>query len=326
MVARALSSALVLSLALLAPIDEAAAQARDKVRLIISTSESFELFAPEQALAEGYFAKENLDVSIIYGDGGAATMQTIITGSQDIVTGVGGTSVLAAYTKGAPVKVIGNGKRGPGPVVWYVRMDSPIKSLKDMEGKTMVFSRPGATTHIAAQYILKETGIKAKLVSVGGSAASRTQVMSGQIDTGWTIPPAGFDLVLRNEVRIIASADADAAGLRNVPIRVTAANAAWLEKNRDVAKRFVRAMWKGVVFNHTGGDAPIRRYAEKWKIDFEIAKKAPEFLTLESQAPHQLGDLDLLMQLALEDKMINAPLTPEQRRNLVDIVYNPLTD
>lgn len=300
--------------------------AADKVRLIISTQQSYELFAPEQALAEGYFAKEGLDVSIIYGDGGAATMQTIITGSQDVVTGVGASAVVAAFAKGAPVKIIGNGKRGPGPVVWYVPAASPIKSLKDMDGKTLAFSRPGSTTHTAAQFMLKASGVKAKLVSVGGTAASRTQVMSGQVDTGWTIPPANFDLIVKGEARVIADADKETPELNNVPIRVMAANSDWLAKNPDVARRFVKAVWKGIVFNHTQPEAAVRRYAEKWKMDYEMAKAAPQYLTIESQAPNQLGDLEMLERMAVEDKMINAPLTAEQRRQLVQIVYDPLKD
>ncbi|MGE0745110.1 MAG: ABC transporter substrate-binding protein [Rhodospirillales bacterium] len=300
--------------------------AADKVRLIISTQQSFELFAPEQALAEGYFAKEGLDVSIIYGDGGAATMQTIITGSQDVVTGVGTSAVVAAFAKGAPVRIIGNGKRGPGPVVWYVPTASPIKSLKDMDGKTLAFSRPGSTTHTAAQFMLKESGVKAKLVSVGGTAASRTQVMSGQVDTGWTIPPANFDLMVKGEARVIADADKETPELNNVPIRVMAANSDWLAKNPDVARRFVKAVWKGIVFNHTQPEPAVRRYAEKWKMDYEMAKAAPRYLSIESQAPNQLGDIEMLERMAVEDKMIAAPLTAEQRKQLIQIVYDPLKD
>jgi NitT/TauT family transport system substrate-binding protein len=175
-------------------------------------------------------------------------------------------------------------------------------------------------------YVLKDSGVNAKLVSVGGLSASRTQAMSGQLDTGFTVPPVNLDMEAKGQIRIIADADIDAPGLRNLSIRFTAANADWFAKNRDVARRFVKALWKGVLFNHTGGETAIRRYAEKWKIDPALARRAPDFLHAESQSPGQLGDLELLEQLALEFKMIGAPLTPEQRRNLIDIVYDPLKE
>jgi ABC-type nitrate/sulfonate/bicarbonate transport system substrate-binding protein len=111
-----------------------------------------------------------------------------------------------------------------------------------------------------------------------------------------------------------------------VPIRVAAANADWLAKNPDVARRFVKAMWKGIVFNHTQPEQAVKRYAEKWKMDLSMAKSAPEYLTIESQAPNQLGDLEMLERMAVEDKLIPAPLTPEQRKQLVQLVYDPLKD
>jgi hypothetical protein len=61
-------------------------------------------------------------------------------------------------------------------------------------------------------------------------------------------------------------------------------------------------------------------------MDLSMAKSAPEYLTIESQAPNQLGDLEMLERMAVEDKLIPAPLTPEQRKQLVQLVYDPLKD
>src|SRR5262249_30917698 len=105
----------------------APSDAADKVRLMISQKMPWELFAPEHALAEGYYKDENLDVEISYASGGADTLQTIITGSQDIATGNGALGVVAAFAKGAPVKVIASSGRGTEDVFWYVPKDSPIK-------------------------------------------------------------------------------------------------------------------------------------------------------------------------------------------------------
>ena len=82
--------------------------AADKVRLVNSTKVVFETEHPYTGLEEGIFKKHNLDVSVIHGSGGAASLQAVITGSQDVVWGNGVLGVLSAYAKGAPVRILGN--------------------------------------------------------------------------------------------------------------------------------------------------------------------------------------------------------------------------
>jgi NitT/TauT family transport system substrate-binding protein len=230
--------------------------AADKVRLVISQRSPFELYGAEQAQAEGYFKEENLDVEISYASGGADTLQTLITGSQDITTGNGAMGVVAAIAKGAPLKIIASNGRGTGDVYWYVPQASPIKSIKDLEGKELVFSRPGSTTHLIAQSILNLTGVKAKLVSVGDPSASRTMVMSGQVATAWAPFPANYDLVRKGETRIVVRGD-EAKDMAIDTIRVVAANANWLKNNRDVAARFLKANWKGLLFHYALSDLAV---------------------------------------------------------------------
>src|SRR5690606_18839055 len=142
--------------------------AKDKVRAIDSTRSPFDHFALHQAKAEGYFDEENLDVDIIWSDGGAATLQTLITRSRDIAIGAGVMSVIGAFSKGAPLTIVGNVKRGADDLYWYVPVDSPIKSFEDLDGKQLVYSRPGSTTHLVSQFILQAIKAEPKLVSVGG--------------------------------------------------------------------------------------------------------------------------------------------------------------
>lgn len=298
--------------------------AADKVRLVISTRGAWELFAPEQAQAEGFFKAENLDVSIIYASGGAETIQVLATGSQDVTVGVGTESVITAFAKGAAIVILANGRRGTGEVYWYVPKDSPIKSIKDLDGKVLVYSRPGSTTHTISKALLHDTGVKAELVSVGGMAASRTQVMSGQVATGWSAAPAGLDLVRKGQVRIIARGD-DAKALRDWSIRSTAANANWVANNRDVAKRFMRALWKGLKFQYEGGERANQRFATENKYDIEDVRRGAEFTPLKDVTFTPLN-LAPVMKFAVEEKMISAPLTDEQVKKLVDIVYDPARD
>ena len=196
--------------------------AADKVRLVNSTKVVFETEHPYTGLEEGIFKKHNLDVSVIHGSGGAASLQAIITGSQDVVWGNGVLGVVSAYAKGAPVRILGSNIRGVQDLYWYVKPDSPIKSFKDLDGgKQMAYSRPGSTTDLAARFIAAAQNIKPKFVSVGGPSGSRTQLMSGQVDSGWSVYPLNKNLLREGKIRIIGTGK-EASGLNGVTIRVIA--------------------------------------------------------------------------------------------------------
>jgi len=297
-------------------------RAGDKVRLLVSTRGPFEMFAPNQAEAEGLFKAEGLDVEFTYAQGGAETTQALATGSVDVTVGVGILSIIAAYGKGAPVRIISNGKRGAGEIFWYVKKDSPVKGFKDLDGRVLVYSRPGSTTHLVAQTLVKELKIKPKLVSVGDMASSRTQVMSGQVDTGWGSFPFNYDLVNKGEARVIGTG-AEATELESFTIRVQAANVAFLKQRRDVAVRFMRAYHRALEWQYKHPEPAIKRWAETFKLDPEAAKQVPKFVPYETVTLAPIGNLDGNVKLAVEYKMLAEPLTDAQKRDLVDIVYDP---
>jgi NitT/TauT family transport system substrate-binding protein len=300
----------------------ASAQAADQVRIIDSQRMAFSHMAIHNAQAEGFFKKANLDPTITFAAGGSETLQALVTGSADVAFGVGVMSVVGALAKGAPVTIVGNAMRGTSDVYFYVPKDSPIKTLKDLDGKELVYSRPGSTTHLLVQFLARDLGIKPKLVSVGGMAASRTQVMSGQVASGWAAFPVNYNLVRSGEIRMIGSG-ADSKGLANDTIRVVAANSEWVKKNPDVARRTMEALWQGLKFTYEGGDRAFKHYADKWKLDLEDAKAAPKFTPFNQVTFWPLGNMDHVYKLAQEFKQIDKPLTDAQKKSLISVVYDP---
>ncbi|MGE0653767.1 MAG: ABC transporter substrate-binding protein, partial [Alphaproteobacteria bacterium] len=263
--------------------------------------------------------------SIIWASGGAETLQTLITGSQDIAVGVGALAVLGAYAKGAPVVFMGQTNSGAASVYWYVPADSPIKTVKDLQGKQLVFSQPGSTTHFAAQYLLRSQKVDAKLVSVGGMAASRTQVMSGQVDTGWATMPTNFDLLRAGKIRILVQAE-EIPEIQHIATSTIAANADWLKANRDVAKRFMRAYWKGVLVNWFSGDRGLTRYAKMWKLELDDVREMWQRSNFRTAMTIPVGGLDDLNKQAVADKYTKELLTKEQLAKIADYVFDPRFD
>ena len=163
----------------------------------------FEHFAVHQAMAEGYYDQADLDVSIIFGRGGADTLQALVTGSQDIAVGVGILSVIGANAKGCP----GRDPRQHETRRWRALLvragEQSDQGLQGPQWQGAGLSSPGSTTSLTVNTLIKEMGIKPKLVAVGPMAAARTQVMSGQVATGWATFPSAVDLVRKGEVRIV---------------------------------------------------------------------------------------------------------------------------
>jgi NitT/TauT family transport system substrate-binding protein len=299
----------------------APAFAADKIRMVNSTKVVFETEHPYSALENGFFKKQNLDVSIIHGSGGAASLQAVITGSQDVVYGNGVLGVLTAYAKGAPIRALGSNIRGVPDLYWYVKTDSPIKSFKDLKkGMEFAYSRPGSTTNLAALYIKNALKLEAKLVSVGGPSGSRTQLMSGQVATGWSVYPLNKGLIREGKIRVIGTGK-EAAGLVGVTIRVIAANVNWLNKNRDAAKRMMVALEEGQKRTYNSMDQ-LKSYAKRWKLNFEDVKSAPMDTPYKVSTLLPVAGLDKINKIALETKKIKKLLTAAQLKEFVHPMGN----
>ena len=53
----------------------------------------------------------------------------------------------------------------------------------------MAFSSPGSSTNLILLQLIQQAKVAAKMVATGGLPGTLTQVMSGQIDVGWSVPP-----------------------------------------------------------------------------------------------------------------------------------------
>ena len=95
-----------------------------------------------------------------------------------------------------------------------------------------------------------------------------------------------------------------------------------MNPNRQTAIKFQRAYWKGILSLYNDPEA-ANRFAEKWKLDPADAKRAPEFTQMRDVNYSPLSKMDEMEKLAIEYDMLKQPLTAQQKKDLVDIVYDP---
>lgn len=298
--------------------------AADKLKVAIGQKGVWDSMICVFGVEQGTFKAENIDLDITWTRGGSETLQTVITKSTDFAMTNGITGVMAAFVKGAPIRIVGAEARGTNDLFWYVKKDSPIKSMADAAGKTMGFSRPGSSSNLTAQEIADNAKVKVKLVPTGGMSETLTQVMSGQIDIGWSAPPKNLDRVENGELRIVATG-ADAPGLSKQTVRVNVVSAELLKENRKVVERFMRGYVKALDWMYANQDKAIARYATENKVDPKIARLAVEkfYGDKSAFAISPILGIDQSMKDAVDSKHLAEPLTEAQLKELIDIVYKP---
>jgi NitT/TauT family transport system substrate-binding protein len=166
---------LALALALCVGIQPVAAQ--DTFKVAAGQRGNWDTTIAEVGQRAGIFKKHGLVLEILWTQGGGETQQAVISGSVDLGVAPGIMGVLSAFSKGAPVRIIGAETTGAADLYWYVPASSPIKSLKDTEGKTIAYSTNGSSTHGIVTAFMKQYDLKAKPTATGGPAPTLTQVM-----------------------------------------------------------------------------------------------------------------------------------------------------
>jgi len=310
-----------LLLALAAPVALAAsaAWAQDSFKVAIGQLEIWSGQAPILGQKAGIFKKHGLTLEIFGTAGAGETVQAVISGSSDFGINVGTQGVLRAFAKGAPIRVIGANFTGAGDIFFYVRADSPIRSLKDTtERNTISYSTGGSTTHNIVLGLGKELGIKAVATSTGGMPATLTAVMSGQIDIGWGSPPFGLKEVEEGKIRVVAGGN-DVPSLRSQTIRVEVVNGNVLKNRNDAVLRFVRAFRETLDWMYADPEA-IKMYAEAIKVPVAIARTAVEkYQPKEAKQFDRILDIEGIMTDAVKHKFLDVPLTKEQLAEFIQI-------
>ena len=300
--------------------------AAEKLKVTIPQKGFWDSSWVEFAEAAGFFKEAGLEVEIFWTEGGAQTLDAVMSGSSDLALSNGILGAIGRYVKGGdatPYRIISAEMTGAYELFWYVKSESPYKTLADVpEGKTVAFSSPGSSSNLILLSLLRQTGSKAKPLAVGGAPASYTQTMTGQVDVGWSVVPFRLQDVDEGKLRIIARS-ADATELKNQTIRVNLANLEALKTKRATIVKFMQIYNRAIDWAYTNPKA-IEMFAQAMKVSPAIAKKAvDQFYPKSAVQIGEIRDLDRSLKDALDYKFISAPKTAADVAGLIDIVYKP---
>jgi NitT/TauT family transport system substrate-binding protein len=226
---------------------------------------------------------------------------------------------MRAFSKGAPVRILAPAFTGTGDLYWYVKADSPIKTIKDFTAdKTIAYSTNGSSSNNIVVAFGSELGSKAKPTATGGPPGTLTAVMSGQVDIGWAAPPFGLREIKEGKIRI-AARGSDVPSLRGQTVRVLIVNENALKTKRDAIMRFMEAYREAADWMYADPKA-VEMYSEKVKLPVDLLKQSMnDFQPKSTMQTDTFADLDGAVRDAVTLKFLDKPLTKEQLTELLQI-------
>jgi len=216
------------------------------------------------ALDLGMFAAAGLNVEITALRNISALIAGVIGGSLDVITG-SIVPIAEAHDRGIDLRAIalGNVYTGPPPQgVIVAAQNSPIRSGADLNGKTVSVNGLRDLTQVSIEAWIDANGGDSKTVKVievpfSGVAAALTQ---GRIDAAMLVEP--FTTAARGQVKVLGDGQAPIA--KRFMVTGWYAKAAWLNENRDTARRFVNVMMQAARWGNRFHDRSaeiLARYA-----------------------------------------------------------------
>ena len=233
--------------------------------------------AVQLGIDQGIFEKHGLDVELQLGDGGAALLPAVSSGSMQFAVG-NPLSVLTAASQGLDMRIVSGYSRNNAtvgddenmsPSGITVRADSGITSWKDLEGKTVA---------INALNTQGDLGTKAKVEADGGDPSlvkfieipfpdQLAQLEQGNIDASWV--PEPFLSKARATDGVVFLGDPLRA-VDLLPTMVTFTSGSYADANPEVVEAFRAAInetaaaamadeaaFRAAVVAHTGMDAAV---------------------------------------------------------------------
>jgi NitT/TauT family transport system substrate-binding protein len=263
------------------------ASAATALRFATSPSDSGALVY--EADAQGYLKQANLVTDIQYLSNGSASIAALLGGEID-VTGSNMLSVVQARAKGIPIKVIAPQavyRRGQASTLLLCPTDSPARTGRDLNGKTVAVNALGGSPHVAVEAWIDKNGgdsTTVKYIEMTFSAMGPA-LASKRIDAGILNEPALSDALL-NGSRLLGDAYGAIAPYWLTDCLV--ATESYIAAHSDDVRRFSAALHTAAIWANRNRDKTADMVAKLLKIDNAVVQKMHRAVFAEQLTPQMI--------------------------------------
>ena len=179
-------------------------------------------------------------------------------------------SALRLAAKGAPLKAIFFGAMRPN----YFMMAKPqVKTVAELRGKYIGMVRFGDTVELATRIALTREGLDPQKdaipIMIGLPTTRIAALAAGSIDATIAVPPDNVLLRQKGFRELLFLGDAV-----EFPSNGFATTDRQLTEKRDLTKRTLRAVYRGLMFARERPDDSIQIIEREWKVDNPVARES----------------------------------------------------
>ena len=250
---RGSAPARILSVALVLLLTGCGRREAPEIRIAVGGAEQLIYLPTTLAQQLGFYKAEGVRVKLENFPGGAKSLQSLLGGSADVVSGFYDHTLQMA-AEGRRLKAFALMLHYPGmAVVVAPQKSGAIHRIEDLKGAAVGVTAPGSSTHLLINYLLLKHGLTPgdiSAVGIGGGAGSAAAVERGKVDAAVVTDPVLTQLRKRNPgLRVIADA-LQASGVKEIfgtetyPASVLYSTIEWIERNPAAAGSLARAIRK----------------------------------------------------------------------------------
>ncbi len=279
------------------------------VKIALTSQEILDNLPYFVGIKMGFFKEVGINLQPSYFRGGGEVLRGVTSRATDIGGSVAPSAIFIAVSKGERVKILSGNVAPLVGVVWVVKSDSPIRSIKDLKGKKVGYTSPGSVSHTTIQAILKAEKLDkdVELARAGTPGDNWMLVKNGVIDAGYQIVPAVYNLIGTNEARILIN------GSDYIKYYLQSSVAVMedmIGKDPDMLRNLLKARAKAVKFIWENPEQTASIWAEELKLPVEVTRLAHRDLprTTFVVGPPRTEDLQGSMHEAIGTGAMTAPL------------------
>jgi NitT/TauT family transport system substrate-binding protein len=230
----------------------AAAMAQTKIRLgLLPFSEALGAVIADR---QGFFRAEGLEVEVTKFESGAVAVPVLQSGRLDIAFS-NTVATLQAMEQGLDALVLAPGavvrSSPPDTTTALMVRKGSLGSLKDIEGKRVAVNVINSTTWLHAVAALDTHGVdrsKVRFTEVPFPQMN-DPLLNGQLDAVLQVEPFRSALMATDKAEILIWTYVETAPKSDITQYI--ALTSWVERNRETAIKFARAVNKGAQFAHS---------------------------------------------------------------------------